>query len=512
MVAVLAAVFLPAANAQLPDAGQSVRDVESNRLQLPAPVDMDSVQPLPAQPASSEPGVDEERVQVNDFSLEGNHLFGTVELLALLDDLRGKALNLPELNAAAGRISDYYHQHGYVLARAYLPAQEVENGRIQIAVIEGRYGSIDLSNQSRVRDSVLRQPLEDLQPGAVVNGTELERSLLLLSDISGVQARGTLMRGQQPGTTDLKVEARSAPVLSGSVETDNFGDFYTGEYRLGGTLTLNSPLRLGDQLSLRALGSDRHQQYYRMAYQVPIGWRGTRIGIACSQTSYRLVRDFSELDAHGRATIDSLFLSQPLVRSRTFNLNAQLQYEDKALHDDIDLFEQRRRKDIHLWTASLSGSNQDRWLGGGQSAFSLAYGHGRLGIGDPLERYFDRLTAGKEGSFDKLTASLVRLQQLSGRFQLFAQLNAQWSSGNLDSAEQFTLGGPYGIRAFPLGAPRGTGDQGWQATVELRYSFAPAWQLSTFVDQGEVRLNKHPWTPEGNSNDIDLAPDLRTPI
>ena len=34
---------------------------------------------------------------------------------------------------------------------------------------------------------------------------------------------------------------------------------------------MNSPLRLGDQLSLRLLTSDRKQRYYYAAYQAPVG-------------------------------------------------------------------------------------------------------------------------------------------------------------------------------------------------------------------------------------------------
>ena len=113
-------------------------------------------------------------------------------------------------------------------------------------------------------------------------------------------------------------------------------------------------------------------------------------------------------------------------------------------------------------------------------AASLAYAHGQLAIDSAEERLLDRYTIGTAGSFDKIMLNAVRLQHPGDRLQLFAQLNAQWSGGNLDSAEQFDMGGPYGVRAFP---GQGYGDEGWQASAELRYSLAPGWQLSSFVDQ-----------------------------
>ncbi|MGY3256091.1 ShlB/FhaC/HecB family hemolysin secretion/activation protein [Pseudomonas chlororaphis] len=495
--------------AQLPtNAGQVMRDIESERLSLPAPQELQPPKPkaqdAPASPASQQGP----RIKVEGFRIGGNQLFDTPRLLALLKDLPGRELDLADLNGAAQRISEYYQEQGYVLARAYLPRQEIIDGQVLIEVVEGRYGQIELQNHSRTRDQVLRQPLARLASGAAVQGQELERSLQLLSDIPGVQAKGTLRPGTQNGTTDLLVEAQSTPLLDGSLEANNYGDYSTGEYRLGGSLNLNSPLGLGDQLNLRLQSGDWRQRYYRVAYQLPVGPWSTRIGVAHSEAYYHVIDSPGGLDSlgfHGRAGIQSLFLSQPLLRGRTFSLSAQLQYETKQLRDDIDQFDLRGKKDIDLWTAGISGNSQDRWFGGGQNGFALTYGHGRLSIDDPLARRQDQYSAGKAGSFDKVNLNAVRLQRLSERFQLFAQLNAQWASGNLDSAEKFSLGGPYGVRAYPASSAGGNGDEGWQASLELRYSLAPGWQLSTFADQGAVKFNKQPWTRESNHNQMSGA-------
>ncbi|MGT2494598.1 hypothetical protein ACU4GD_39615 [Cupriavidus basilensis] len=72
---------------------------------------------------------------------------------------------------------------------------------------------------------------------------------------------------------------------------------------------------------------------------------------------YHLDKDFAVLEAHGRASIRSVFVSQPLLRGRAFNLNAQLQYDDKRLRDEMDLFETSvARKRVGLWTAGVNGN------------------------------------------------------------------------------------------------------------------------------------------------------------
>ncbi|WP_162951750.1 ShlB/FhaC/HecB family hemolysin secretion/activation protein, partial [Pseudomonas aeruginosa] len=212
------------------DAGQALRDVESRRLKLPAPVTMDPERPNPTDGVSKAAEAGGPTVLVKRFQLSGNRQFDDQRLLALLKDLPGQELNLPQLHAAAARIGAFYQEKGYVLARAFLPAQEIQDGTVRIAVLEGRYGKIDLHNTSRTLDRVLRRPLSALTSDSVVQGAELERTLLLLSDIPGLQAKGTLLPGQKQGTTDLRVEARPGPLVSGRLEADNYGGRYMGEY------------------------------------------------------------------------------------------------------------------------------------------------------------------------------------------------------------------------------------------------------------------------------------------
>lgn len=487
----------------VPNAGQVMRDIEATQPSLPQTTEPELDLPTVDQPSATAPDTSGFRLQVNDFVIVGNQQFSSEVLQPLLADLKGQELDLNQLRAAAERLNLYYQGQGYMLARAFLPAQEIEDGVVRIEVLEGRYGRIELHNQSRALDSVIRGPLSSLKSDAAVYSDDLERSLLLLSDLPGVRVKGTLSAGAHRGTTDLLIDAQPGPWASGTLEADNYGGFYTGEYRLGGSFNLNNPLRLGDQLNLRVLGSDEDQRYYRAAYKLPVGPWSTGLGMAYSHMSYQLSKDFEVLEAHGQASIGSLFVTQLLVRSRSFDLSAQLQYEDKRLRDDIDLFEASSSKHVELWSLSLNGNHQDGWLGGGQNIFYLTYGSGRLSLDGPQDQWRDRLTAGTAGGFQKINLNTARMQYLSPRFQLYTQLNAQWASSNLDSSEKFGIGGPFDVRAYPQGT--GSGDQGWQASLELRYALAPRWQLKAFVDYGAVEVNKHPWTREDNRRQLSGA-------
>lgn len=493
--------FLPALAqaAIIPDAGQVQQSIEQAPLQLPERQRLELNLPdAPVDPAA-ESGP---RLLVKGFAFDGNHALTSPELLELLTDLPERELTIGQLQAAANRITRVYRERGYPLARAYLPAQEIDGGRVRIAVLEGRYGQVQINDQAGLSGSALA-PLAALQAGDAVQGKPLERSLLLLQDTPGVEVKSTLRPGSSTGTSDLLVNIERTPLLSGSIDADNYGNRFTGQYRLGGTLNLNSPLGLGDRLTLRAMGSDEEQNYGRIAYQLPVGPWSTQLGVAYSDMDYQLAKDFEDLDAHGNARIASVFALQPLVRSRDFNLYVQAQFDDKRLQDDIDLFDQRSEKRSRVVILTFNGNSRDTLLGGGVNSFALAWSQGSLNLDDTTAQRIDDLTAGTAGRFHKLNPSLVRLQRLTERFSLYTQLQGQWADGNLDSSEKLYLGGAYGVRAYPQG--EASGDQGWLANLELRYVLTDTWQLSTFVDHGEVRLNKDTWASSENHRSLSGA-------
>jgi len=146
----------------------------------------------------------------------------------------------------ATRISDYYHANGYFVAQAYLPPQDIKNGIVEIAVLDGQYGKVPLNNKTRLSDRIANNLLGGLNSGDPVMSDPLETRLLLLSDVPGVNVKSTLVPGADVGTSDLLVDLTPGKSVTGSVDADNAGNRYTGEYRLGATVNLNNPTGNGD--------------------------------------------------------------------------------------------------------------------------------------------------------------------------------------------------------------------------------------------------------------------------
>ena len=451
----------------------------------------------PARPALKP--ADTPHFVLKGFRVTGNTVFAESELIELVREYVGKDVGFADLDQAAARISRYYREHGYMVARAYIPAQTVTTaGVVEITVIEGRFGKVELDNKSRVRDSVARGYL-DAFPGTLVTEPALERKMLLLNDLPGVgEARARLTPGAQVGESDLAVALAAAPFASGSLEYNNQGNYYTGVNQLVANVNLLSPLGFGDMLNGQFTKGFDGLDYGRLAYQIPVGSDGFKLGAAYSNTHYQLGKTFEPLDESGWAHAYTLNASYPFKRTPNFNLYGQAAYDWRDFQDRTGSLGLVSDKTTHVARLTLNGDARDTALGGGITVFSLGYSGGSLNLETPIVSQVDDVTLQTNGHFDKWNVSALRLQSISERLSVFVSLSGQKAGKNLDSSEKFFLGGAYGVRAYATG--EAAGDNGYLATAELRYTFSIAavpgvLQPFAFVDTGGVTINENNESP-----------------
>jgi hemolysin activation/secretion protein len=499
----LLVIFSVAAQAATPDAGTILQQAQPPVPQVPLPdstgltVEQSESAKLPA----SAP------FDVKLIEISGNTLFATANLHALIAEAEGKSQTLAQLKQLAERITNYYHQHGYLLARAYVPMQTIKDGIVRFEVLEARYGNINLDNQSKVKNQMLAATLAPLKSGQPIAQAEMDKSLLLLSDIPGVVVNATLKPGESVGTSDLNVVVKPGVPYYGSVAVDNYGNQYTGRERVGANFNYLDPFAHGVVLSVNLLSSGVYMNYGRVSYETLLNGQGTRAGGAYSVVHYILGDSLASLNGHGTADVESLWLKQPLVRKQNFNVYTQLQYDLKKLDDRIDIAAINTQRHLDNATLSISGDARDSFLTSGVSTWSLGYTSGRVVYEDITAQLADAQTAKTAGGFSKLSVNLNRVQELALGHSLYVNVAAQWASSNLDSSEKMIAGGPYSVRAYDMGAA--SGDSGYSETVELRHDFNRyvygQWQAIVFADSAQITVNHNPWTTSTNTGTLSGA-------
>lgn len=292
-------VVAPVVAQTQPDAGQVLRETQ------PRPA-------LPASPAAPALRVDEPtagtvngsaRFAISQVRVTGNTAFTAEQLAAVVSDLPGPDRSLADLEVGARRISAYYRERGYAVARAFVPAQDIRGGVATLSVVEGTLGKKTLDNQSGLPSGQMQPIVDALPSGQPVRTTTTNRALLLLGQLPGAgKVDGQLRPGDILGSSDLLVTVAPGKAVEGSVSLDNFGNRFTGGTRLSGQLALNNPFGLADRLSLRGTTSNEGLLFGRAAWDTAVGSDGLRLGVSASASRYELAGAFAALRAHGTAT------------------------------------------------------------------------------------------------------------------------------------------------------------------------------------------------------------------
>jgi len=452
----------------------------------------------------------QQKIPVKGFRISGESPLPESEFLNLIQKEAGREITLNDLNQLAARLTNHLRQQGYLVAFAYIPAQDIKDGIVEIAVIPGKYGQVKISGDGHIGAERLKAMLFCAKPGMIITRAPLERALLLINDLSGVTVKATLSPGQEAGTADLILETTDTAKTGGALYADNWGNRYTGRTRYGTQITINNLSdHYGDALTLGGLTTSDGINNYTFGYSAPLGHDGAKAEVKYSHVGYTLGEEFADLGATGRAAVTSYSVSYPFIRSRSFNLYGTVGYDVKHLKDDIAGYGSYSPRTSGLWNLGLSGSFADTWLGGGNNAFSLTHYRGNLDINDAAARATDASTAQTSGNFSKTALTYQRQQYVAQNLNFNFSFTGQLADKNLDSSEKLYLGGADGVRSYPQG--EASGDQGYKLTGELRWrlpglSGGPNnLYLNTFYDYGNVMINKHPYSTDDNRRSLMAA-------
>ncbi|SAL14928.1 hemolysin activation/secretion protein-like protein [Caballeronia arvi] len=475
--------------AQVPSAGTLLNEQPRPSTAAPPPGGANA---LPAPPAAPTEVPEGKKFVLRSIHLAGNETLSTDMLLPLVADKIGQEVSINDLNAMSARIAQAYRERGFPLAQVVIPPQDVTQGDVTFTVLEGKIGRVRLTMApgAPIKESMVRARLAAIEPGKPLRQSELERTMLLLSDLPGIRVTSALETGGTPGTVDLSVTVEPVRRWNFAVSADDYGAAPAGRWRLGAVGRLASPFGIGDNLDINLLAAERADTVYgRIGYDAPVDASGTRVGIAYSHLYYYLGEQFSALNAHGDADVVTASVSHPLIRSRSQNLLLRGALEYRSLTDKIDAVSFDNPQKLYVASVGLSYESRDSFLGGGFNSADVQLAFAHLNIDSALAEAIDQGPFGRhtQGNSVRLTMQANRLNAITRNTSFFVGVSGQWANQNLDSSSRITLGGPRAVRAYS--PSESVVDEGLIATAQLRYTVIPSLTLSTFFDIGVGRYN-----------------------
>ena len=418
----------------------------------------------------------------------------------LTKDSIGKVLGFRGFRELSNQITDALKAQGYLLARAYLPRQDITEGHIKIAILKGtvsKNNPLSLvpgeTGYERIENEVLLDFFRtNVVPGEPLKESDLDRAVLLMNDIPEVSVRSSMKPGDHRGDTRVQFTVDEGPAVNGLAWIDNYGSPSTGINNVNVQLKSNNPSGKGDQATLSLVGNSGTLTQ-TLGYNLPVDSNGTRLSLSYADMDYKVITPAGiSSGLTGKSKTSTIGLSHPIKRARMENIRVSGTYTRQDSKDDSTsgLLKHKVKRSGVL---TFSGDKLDKYQGGGLNTWNLGLTVGDLDLKLAADAAADADAYQTAGSYSKITYGLARLQKLTGNYSLYGAWKGQRAHKNLDGSEQFSLGGPENVRAYPGG--EASGDNGDLFNVELRYDYPEptdlgVLQLKGFVDAGSIELHK----------------------
>lgn len=434
---------------------------------------------------ASRPKSGAKSIEVSGFKVTGMTLISQEKAQEALKPFLNRPLTLDQIKEAAEAVTNLYAKKGWV-AQAVVPPQDVQKGIVTIKIIEGKVGKViiklDKNTQSRLKSAVITKFVSNgNSPGAFINLNALERDLAILNEIPGNEVDAELSEGGLDETTDILVNTRDTGLFAGRVDASNYGAANTGPAQAIASLSLNNPSGYGDQVTLDAIGSEG-SAYGQLKYGMPVGYDGWRVSAGVSALNYKSLTSYSSINSQGTAQTYGVYSNYALERTARSNKNILVNFENKN-YNNLTNGAQTSNYQINNLNAGINGANflDQTYVNWGATA-TLGY----LSINNTNQANNDSQGAATKGTFGKIGFNGSVTQPLPiKRTNLVGSVYGQLANKNLNSAEQLYLGGPYGVRAYPVA--QGGGAQGAVASAELNHTLIQDLQLGAFFDAGLIQ-------------------------
>lgn len=373
-------------------------------------------------------------------------------LVWLIREQRGKrGITLGQIETVANTITQFYRERGFVLAKAYIPKQQVRDGVVNLTLLLGMLGEVQVSGNKLYNAKTVSSVFDGMM-GKPVTSTAIEEQLFLINDYPGIFVDGHFEPGYQVGDTRLNVTVKDETRYSGNVRLDNHGTEDTGLYRLYADFQLNNPLGLADKLQASVLSTFQpsNTNYWQLQYQMKLFGPRTRLSVDASENQFVIDQSLGvDLQLHGIVNVNGITATYIHQRNRKRNSSFDLRYEtidsDLQLGDipDFDNALDDRLKNISLaYRFDALQEEKKRYHQGQVKFISGGFETGaELGQDEKYKIY----------SLNYSLLDFWKLPFFNADTRLVYRAELQYAGINLSGIMRFSLSGPTRARAYNSG-------------------------------------------------------------
>ena len=405
--------------------------------------------------------------KLNSIKFTGNTCFTEEQLMDLICERIGNEVTINDLITMANMVTEYYQQNGYISTIAYLPPQKVQDGNVEIVVMEGKYGKVEIEGNKWARDKFVRATYlkdKNIETEKVLNVRDIQETLREMNASGYMKGQVSMVDNEESAQyTDLTLQMKDRFPIDFDFRFDNQGRdaiglnravFFAGMYNLTGW---------GDKL-LSTTALARRSVSQGVFYSVPIGRHETKLNLGYSYSGLTMGEQWKDYDIKGHSHNFFAGLSRRLVKTENYKLYGDISLDIRntktTLGEQKFLLNEYKTRALRVNFTNIKDDFYGKWFGNIGASVGLPI----MGASDEFDGYhYDWLPTNK---YVKVNANLARLQILPMRSMAIIQAGGQWASHGLYPSEKMQFGGISSVRGYEEGFL--LSDYGVTASLEFR--------------------------------------------
>jgi len=434
--------------------------------------------------------------KLKDLKIKGITAYKLKKFSSLWKKDIGKKITLARIYKIAERITLQYHKDGYLLSRAYVPAQTIDNSSTaKIIVTEGYVSIVDFVGDM-LPQVMLDNFHEKILASRPLNNKTLEREVLVLNDFLNVRFRAVLKKEKDIIILKLIGEKVKRKPVSSIISYSNSGSRFVGPSIVSANFSFRKGFRELDKATL-ALSATPDSNEFRSisgSYSMPLNLEGLKVSLSGEYTTGAPGFTLTNNDVRSNTFGLGAKIIWDTIRSRTKNLHLSLGTDLENSQTDV-LGTNISKDSIRSINLHADGDLQDSY--NGFTTYDVTFSQGLKIVGASHSGDLNLSRARGRPDFWSIQASAYHLQNIKGPWNIQLGFSGQFANIPLLTSDQFAYGGQSFGRAYD--SSEITGDKGFSIMGELRYEeniFSNKYHFEhfAFYDLGKL------WNNDGASS------------
>ena len=417
-----------------------------------------------------EDGVDPSGFSITGYEIIGNTKLKTAELEEVLKPLIGEDKSAEDVEKARTALERHYHKRGYPTALVNIPEQSVEDGVVQLQVIESKIRRVRITgNRYFTMRSILKK-MPSFRSGEMLYLPKIKEELAEINQHPDIKVAPVLIPGKELGTIDVELKVKDKLPLHGSLELNNRSTHDTTDLRLNALLRYDNLWQKEHSIAFQYQTSPRDTEEVlalALSYVMPALWNSDHILALYGIASDSEVAFGEGFETIGKGYIIGLRNVIPLSPRESYTHSLSIGADYKDFDDTLSFEDGSLPTETPLTYIPLSlYYNSAAQHHSGTTRFTIGVNVALRGLATDREEFEDKRYKSR-GNYIYGALTIERTQALLKHLQLLLKGDGQLSDQPLPSNEQFVAGGLKSVRGYKESEE--VGDNAVHGTAELSF-------------------------------------------